>query len=34
MLERPDQAVKKFMHEVIPDKAMEEKRKEYFSSPE
>ncbi len=34
MLERPDQALKKFMHEVIPDKAMEEKRKEYFSSPE
>lgn len=34
MLERPDQAIKKFMHEVISDKAMEDKRDEYFSAPE
>lgn len=34
MLERPEQAMRKFMHEVITDKEMEEKRKEYFSSPE
>ncbi len=34
MLERPDQAIPKFMHEVISDEEMEEKRQEYFSTPE
>ncbi len=34
MLERAEHAINKFMHEVIPDRAMEEKRQEYFSSPE